>query len=364
MTIKDVAVNNGDTIFVSVYNFKIYMSSNNGINWVETGNGFKFPSTPHILQINNFGTIFVGTYWDGVYKSTDNGNNWIYTSGFPVHTGVTSIATTNGDSVYAIANDQSSSLNKLYKSIDNGNNWTFLNDIPGPLANDMIVDTLGIIFVANNDGIIASYNDGIDWTTTLQEAGVNFSSFSITDNNKLFCGSNNGVYIYDREEQNWKSFINEGLDDIDIWSLAIDHSQEILFAGAQTGVFQICGGDGIDEDACDCDGNIDLGCGCGVDDSCLAIDELVISNNYSISSIHPNPFNPTTTISFSIPEFGLTTITAYDINGRELETLTNEVLSIGNYSLSWNASNYPSGVYLIRMESGDFTQTQKVVLVK
>ena len=96
----------------------------------------------------------------------------------------------------------------------------------------------------------------------------------------------------------------------------------------------------------------------------LAIGELKIPYNYNISSIYPNPFNPTTTISFSIPEFGLTTITAYNINGRQLETLTNEVLSMGNYSISWNASNYPSGVYLIRMESGDFTQTQKVVLVK
>jgi hypothetical protein len=90
----------------------------------------------------------------------------------------------------------------------------------------------------------------------------------------------------------------------------------------------------------------------------------IIPTNYSISSIYPNPFNPTTKISFSIPKFGLTIIKAYNINGRQLETLTNEVLSVGNYSIGWNASDYPSGVYLIRMESGDFTQTQKVVLVK
>ena len=90
----------------------------------------------------------------------------------------------------------------------------------------------------------------------------------------------------------------------------------------------------------------------------IPITDFLLSKNY------PNPFNPTTTISFSIPEFGLTTITAYDITGRQLETLTNEVLSVGNYSINWNASSYPSGVYLIRMESGDFTQTQKVVLVK
>jgi len=96
----------------------------------------------------------------------------------------------------------------------------------------------------------------------------------------------------------------------------------------------------------------------------LSMDKELTLLRYNIHSIYPNPFNPTTIISFSIPKFGLTTITAYDIIGRKLETLTNEVLSIGNHSINWDASSYPSGVYLIRMDSGDFTQTQKVVLVK
>jgi len=99
-------------------------------------------------------------------------------------------------------------------------------------------------------------------------------------------------------------------------------------------------------------------------DGILSIDQELIPTIFSISSIYPNPFNPTTTISFSIPEFGLTTITAYDITGKKLEILTNTNLNPGNYSIDWNASSYPSGVYLIRMDSGDFTQTQKVVLVK
>ena len=58
------------------------------------------------------------------------------------------------------------------------------------------------------------------------------------------------------------------------------------------------------------------------------------------------------------------TITIYNINGRELETLINTNLNPGNYSLDWNASHYPSGVYFIRMDSGEFTQVQKVALVK
>ena len=92
-------------------------------------------------------------------------------------------------------------------------------------------------------------------------------------------------------------------------------------------------------------------------------DSSIIPANFLLS-IYPNPFNPITTISFTIREFGFTTITAYNITGRKLQTLINEVLGVGNYSINWNASSYPSGVYLIRMDNGKFTQTQKVVLIK
>ncbi len=98
--------------------------------------------------------------------------------------------------------------------------------------------------------------------------------------------------------------------------------------------------------------------------SSMSITDNLIPTIHNLSNPYPNPFNPATTISFSIPEFGLTTITAYDITGRQLETLTNEVLTMGSYAINWNASDYPSGVYLIRMVSDEFTQTQKVVLVK
>ena len=101
------------------------------------------------------------------------------------------------------------------------------------------------------------------------------------------------------------------------------------------------------------------------DGSCgLAIESPIFPDQYGITSIYPNPFNPATTISFSIPEFGLVTITAYDLTGRKLETLTNMTLNPGIYKIDWNASSYPSGVYLINMESSNFLQVKKVVLLK
>ena len=117
---------------------------------------------------------------------------------------------------------------------------------------------------------------------------------------------------------------------------------------------------------CDCDGNIDDCSGiCGGDDvSCLSIEELIIPDNYSISNIYPNPFNPVTNITYRLPEHVNVQIIVYDLSGKLIKTLINEFQTPGYHSVNWDADNLPSGVYLIRMDSGDFTQTQKVVLVK
>jgi len=86
--------------------------------------------------------------------------------------------------------------------------------------------------------------------------------------------------------------------------------------------------------------------------------------DFSIDNIYPNPFNPSTAITFSISEFGLTTISAYDLAGRQLETLTNTNLNPGTYTIDWDASSYPSGMYFIKMVSGEYVGTRKLNLVK
>ena len=86
--------------------------------------------------------------------------------------------------------------------------------------------------------------------------------------------------------------------------------------------------------------------------------------DFSIDNIYPNPFNPSTAITFSISEFGFTTISAYDLGGRELETLTNTNLNPGTYTIDWDASSYPSGMYFIKISSDKFIKSQKLMLVK
>ena len=89
-----------------------------------------------------------------------------------------------------------------------------------------------------------------------------------------------------------------------------------------------------------------------------------ISKRFALEQNYPNPFNPTTTIVYSIPENAFVTMKVYDILGKEITTLINERKSAGNYSINFNASNLPSGVYFYRMQAESFVSTKKFVLLK
>lgn len=79
----------------------------------------------------------------------------------------------------------------------------------------------------------------------------------------------------------------------------------------------------------------------------------------------PNPFNPVTKIKYDLPKSVKVTVKVYDIIGREVTTLiNNEFKNAGRYQVEWNAQNYASGVYIYRIEAGDYTQVKKMVLVK
>jgi len=86
--------------------------------------------------------------------------------------------------------------------------------------------------------------------------------------------------------------------------------------------------------------------------------------SFTLSQNFPNPFNPATTIKFSLPKAAFTKVTVYDALGREDAVIVNELLNVGSYETSWNAENFPSGVYFYKIESGDYTASKKMILIK
>ncbi len=99
--------------------------------------------------------------------------------------------------------------------------------------------------------------------------------------------------------------------------------------------------------------------------------EDIAVSNYSLSQNYPNPFNPSTVISYSLAKRGNVELKIYDVLGREVATLVNKNQSAGNYEVQFDASassatarNLTSGIYFYRLQSGNFVESKKMVLVK
>ena len=160
-----------------------------------------------------------------------------------------------------------------------------------------------------------------------------------------------------------------------------------------------CNGDGINGgvdisgiyyEYCDCDGNVeDCNSECGggtydqdvdgicddIDDCVGEFDEGACINNMAISNIsyvpqiitlnnYPNPFNPQTTISFSVPNMQNVSLEIIDLKGRVVKSFFNRHLLSGSHSIVWYAESYPSGQYLINMSSDTYRITTKTILIK
>jgi hypothetical protein len=89
-----------------------------------------------------------------------------------------------------------------------------------------------------------------------------------------------------------------------------------------------------------------------------------VPNEFSLKQNYPNPFNPVTKISFDIPKTGLVSVRIYDVLGKEVKTLVNEVKTAGSYIVDFDASSLSSGAYFYRLESNGFISTKKMMLIK
>ena len=85
---------------------------------------------------------------------------------------------------------------------------------------------------------------------------------------------------------------------------------------------------------------------------------------FELSQNYPNPFNPSTTVRFSLPKQTQLKLNLYNMLGELVETIAEGNYEVGNYKVTFNASNLPSGVYMYRIESSDFVQTKKLMLMK
>ena len=96
----------------------------------------------------------------------------------------------------------------------------------------------------------------------------------------------------------------------------------------------------------------------------MSNNKFILPLEYVLYTVYPNPFNPVTNIEYGLPEYTNVQIVIFDLSGKQVESLINEFQEVGYHSVEWNADNYPSGVYFVKMIADQYVKTQKLMLVK
>lgn len=356
-------INNGSVLFAGTFNYGLYLSSDNGLSWTMAGIGL---NNRIVYSLTNFGGyLYAGTDL-GVWRTSNNGSYW-------------SVTSINNVSVYSLASNSTRVFAGLHVSglfySGGGTGWFIsslnITDIKAiAVAGNFVLAGAG-----NNAGVHLSNNNGNNWDATSLN---NKSVYALAINgNKAFAGTGSGIYRSIDSGYSWtQTSINNEL----IYSLAVQGSN--IFAGSETNGVYFSNNDGLNwVQVNDGLGNIGvfslyifnnyIYAGASVNGVYRRqLSELVgISGNeilpeYSLSQNYPNPFNPVTKINYNIPKQGLVTLKIYNILGKEVKTLVNEVKSAGNYDVNFEGSEFSSGIYFYRLESNGFSNTKSMMLLK
>ena len=305
----------------------LFISSNQGLSW----------SQPVIVNhavfsvLANDSILLAGTTANGIYLSTNNGLNWLQTS--LNDKGVHSILQ-SGNYIYA----GTYNLSGVFISTNGGFNWV-QSSLDNQNVNCLAVIGLDVFAGVNLFGVYHSANYGTNWT----QAGLYYNyvrSFAVYGS-RLFAGTDSSIYLTSDNGINWVDK-GQGLPSGDlIPSLAITNNY-LFAATSYYGVWRIPLSEII-----------------GVEPISSGI-----PNNSSLFQNYPNPFNPITNIKFQIAKSGDVKLVVFDVLGREVTTLVNEQLNPGTYEVQWDASSYPSGVYFYRLITNTYSETKKMVLMK
>ena len=328
----------GSTIYFGTNNSKVYYSNNNGTSWTAQ----TMPLT------NSFGIWFnspsvglVSGSTQGIVVTTNGGTSWSTVS-IPSGSGTIYSVTGFGDQWYYMRGTN------IVGSTNNGGVWTTAYTATAGTYLCMVKARSGDVSWAcrNNGGITKGTNVGLP---------VELVSF-------LANGSNGNVHL------NWSTATelnNQGFEvqrrTTESQFITIGHvngngttteSKEYSFidAGVQSGSYS------YRLKQIDFNGAYEYSYEIYVDVTAPVV--FALDQNY------PNPFNPTTSISFSLAEPSFVKLVVINLLGEEVQVLKNEYMNAGSFNVSFNASSLPSGMYLYKIETAQYSSVRKMMLMK
>lgn len=322
----------------------IYRTTNGGVNWTQVftqAGGFIDD-----IKFSNANTGFamgdpVGGRWS-LWKSTDGGATWdsagLYLPAAGGEAGWNNAMYVIGNTIWV-----GTSNTRIYKSASYGatGSWTFGATTGQVNSLSLHFNSAVLGLMGGSSGALRTTNGGATWgsITTLGAGSVTgMEGFGID----FWYTRGTGIYRSTNSGTNWtQSFTAAGgLNDIDLW--ASTGCLQGWAVGAAGTIVRMTG---------------DTLVGIGSNHN-------QIPNTYILEQNYPNPFNPSTTINFALPRAGLVELKVYDVLGREIAILVNEVRQAGSYKVDFDASALSSGVYFYTLKAGEFTDTKKMLLIK
>ncbi len=397
----------------------IFASTDNGTTWIERNTGLAATTVQGLAMNGN--TLLAITNSHGLFSSTDKGNTWtLLTPDASSYDATLQTILVTGGKIFACSKTGylSSTDNgttwapstpgfipqaffaygsKLFAgegagiriSTNNGTTWNPSNSgLTGYLSTNCFGAKWGKLFAGlYSEGVFVSTDSGATWTAANTGlANRRVRSFAFLSEKMYAATDNGGIFVSTNEGNTWTE-TNTGLSSKNVWSL--ETSGSALFAGTNVGVeMSVDSGKTWKKTSpWPVISNALLATGTELYAGTLAngvwrssLSSLItavethnemLPEKFSLSQNYPNPFNPTTTISYTLSPnpspLGLgarVTLKIYDALGREVETLVNEMKEPGNYSVQWNAAKFASGIYFVRLQSGDKAQLMKMVVTK
>ena len=339
-----IAVDSQNNIYSANVSNGLVKSTDGGNNWITIPVSVFNGKSLEVVACGKNGYIYVGTISGGLFRSTDYGNT------FP-DTAITSgtfvtivIDKYNSNIIYAGASS-TTGITGLFRSTDAGLTYTATSNTntcwgvvqKGPLELYMATTSTGYPFTKSTDG-------GLNWTTVGTQPGAMRGMTLDLAGNIYICG-NGGVF---KSTNNGATFTNANYT---------NSGNQII--GYQNKIFAAISGTTYG------------GVWYFVDSSLSNIQKIStgIPEQFMLYQNYPNPFNAETKIKFDLKEDGRrktedVKLVIYDVTGREIETLVNEQLQPGTYEITFDGSNFASGIYFYQFRAGYFIQTKKLILLK
>ena len=330
---------------------KVYRTSNYGATWTEVlSMNFSNYGQPLEMDQNDPHVFYFAPDNGGFYKSTDDGATFNEISGnYPFRSPCDILVKwDNSDVIFLADGITGSGQAKLFKSINKGVNWTLVHtasasEIPSMCSNRFAPETIWCTEWSGSN-IYKSTDGGDTWNTNHSNSFSGWGSdICHEDPNMMITGS-------------WSNkatlSLDKGLTWTDISSGLGGHGGGILIP--EKGYILAHQGSNIYKL------NISYSVLTGISENTVSS----IASDYSLAQNYPNPFNPSTKISYSIPQSGNVSITIFNELGKEVITLVNGFKNAGSYEINFNASDLSSGIYFYRIQSGNYADTKKMLLVK